>query len=186
MPIRGASRGSAFSAWTVRAVCWRIVASASAPQHDAERHAVYQRAELGAALDEFVEGLHAGADDEQVARPVVEHDLRRDPGVDAREDLGGRMLMRRHLAPPVDVLVRVDHLALDETAVAFDESFQRCERCEQKRQGPDQVRMLTARAATSAMVTRDTPDWTIMVIFAHEDIGRVSVGENAVELVNDR
>ncbi len=27
---------------------------------------------------------------------------------------------------------------------------------------------------------------TIIVIFAHEDIGRVSVGENAVELVNER
>jgi hypothetical protein len=45
--------------------------------------------------------------------------------------------------------------------------------------------MLTARAATRARVTKDIPDWTIIAIFAHDDIGIVSVGENEVEFVND-
>lgn len=47
-------------------------------------------------------------------------------------------------------------------------------------------RTLTARATTRIAVTSDTTDSTIMVIFAHVFTGSVSVGLNAVALVNDR
>jgi len=46
-------------------------------------------------------------------------------------------------------------------------------------------RMFTARAITSAAVTRDTDACSIIASFAHRDIGIVSVGLNAVALVND-
>lgn len=45
--------------------------------------------------------------------------------------------------------------------------------------------MLTARAATSPTVTSEIADWASMSIFAHRLSGMVSVGENAVALVND-
>ena len=47
-------------------------------------------------------------------------------------------------------------------------------------------RMLTARATTSATVTSDTADSDSIVNFAQRDNGSVSVGLNAVALVNDR
>jgi len=46
--------------------------------------------------------------------------------------------------------------------------------------------MLTARAITNTTVTSDTNDWASMVSFAHRVSGIVSVGLNAVALVNDR
>jgi len=46
-------------------------------------------------------------------------------------------------------------------------------------------RMLTARAMTNAAVTRETADCSIIDSFAHRDSGIVSVGLNAVALVND-
>ena len=46
--------------------------------------------------------------------------------------------------------------------------------------------MLTARATTSASVASDTADWNIIASFAQRDSGSVSVGLNAVALVNDR
>ena len=45
--------------------------------------------------------------------------------------------------------------------------------------------MFTARAMTSAAVTSDTAACSIIASFAHRDIGMVSVGLNAVALVND-
>ena len=45
--------------------------------------------------------------------------------------------------------------------------------------------MLTAREMTSATVVSDTADWVIMVSFAHRVKGSVSVGLNAVALVNE-
>jgi hypothetical protein len=48
------------------------------------------------------------------------------------------------------------------------------------------LRMLIARAMTRATVARDTADWASMAILAHLVIGIVSVGLNAVALVNDR
>ena len=45
--------------------------------------------------------------------------------------------------------------------------------------------MFTARAITSAAVTRDTDACSIIASFAHRDIGIVSVGLKAVALVND-
>jgi len=45
--------------------------------------------------------------------------------------------------------------------------------------------MLTARAMTNAAVTRETADCSIIDSFAHRDSGIVSVGLNAVALVND-
>ena len=47
-------------------------------------------------------------------------------------------------------------------------------------------KMLMARDTTRATVTSDTVDWVIIVSLAHSDIGSVSVGLNAVALVNDR
>ncbi len=52
--------------------------------------------------------------------------------------------------------------------------------------GPDQLKMLTARATTSATVTSDTADWNIIDSFAQRLSGNVSVGLNAVALVKDR
>ena len=46
--------------------------------------------------------------------------------------------------------------------------------------------MFTARAATSATVTRADADWAIINAFDHVVSGIVSVGLNAVEFVNDR
>jgi len=52
---------------------------------------------------------------------------------------------------------------------------------------PDQdLRMLTARAITSAPTDNDTADWTSIVSFAHLASGITSVGLNAVALVKDR
>jgi len=48
------------------------------------------------------------------------------------------------------------------------------------------LRMLTARAMTSAPMASDTEDCTSMVSFAHLANGITSVGLNAVALVNDR
>ena len=48
------------------------------------------------------------------------------------------------------------------------------------------LRMLTARATTRATATIETAAWAAMPIFAHRDSGIVSVGLNAVALVNDR
>lgn len=45
--------------------------------------------------------------------------------------------------------------------------------------------MFTARAATSAIVSNEIADSTIMRSFARAVRGIVSVGENAVALVND-
>ena len=47
-------------------------------------------------------------------------------------------------------------------------------------------RTLTARATTRIAVTSDTTDSAIMAIFAQVLTGSVSVGLNAVALVNDR
>ena len=47
------------------------------------------------------------------------------------------------------------------------------------------LRMLMARAMTSAPTASDTADWTSMVSFAHRASGITSVGLNAVALVND-
>ena len=49
-----------------------------------------------------------------------------------------------------------------------------------------QFRMLTALAATSASVSSEIPDSAIIKSFARSDSGMVSVGENAVALVNER
>ncbi len=46
-------------------------------------------------------------------------------------------------------------------------------------------RMLTARLATSAMVSNETREPTAISTFAPADRGMVSVGLNAVALVND-
>lgn len=43
----------------------------------------------------------------------------------------------------------------------------------------------TARAITRAMVISEMADWPSMAIFAHRDMGIVSVGLNAQALVND-
>jgi hypothetical protein len=45
--------------------------------------------------------------------------------------------------------------------------------------------MLAARATTSAAVTNEIADCSIMANVAHRDSGHVSVGQNAVALVND-
>jgi len=45
--------------------------------------------------------------------------------------------------------------------------------------------MLTARATTSATVSRATADWSNMSIFAHRDRGITSVGLKATALVNE-
>jgi len=51
--------------------------------------------------------------------------------------------------------------------------------------GGRHLRMLTARAATSAMVSREMSDWAAIKALAHGVSGGVSVGLNAVALVND-
>ena len=48
------------------------------------------------------------------------------------------------------------------------------------------LRIFTALAATSASVIRDTADSTSINILARAVRGMVSVGENAVALVNDK
>jgi len=48
-----------------------------------------------------------------------------------------------------------------------------------------QFRMLTARETTTATVTREARDWNIISSFAQSVSGMVSVGLNAVALVND-
>jgi hypothetical protein len=45
--------------------------------------------------------------------------------------------------------------------------------------------MLTARETTTATVTNEARDWSIISSFAHVVSGIVSVGLNAVALVND-
>ncbi len=50
----------------------------------------------------------------------------------------------------------------------------------------DNCKMLTARATTSATVTRDTADCRVIAIFDQRDSGMVSVGLKAVALVNAR
>jgi hypothetical protein len=45
--------------------------------------------------------------------------------------------------------------------------------------------MLTARDTTTATVTNEAKDWTIISSFAQAVSGMVSVGLNAVALVND-
>jgi hypothetical protein len=45
--------------------------------------------------------------------------------------------------------------------------------------------MFTAREMTTATVTDEARDWSIMSSFAHAVSGIVSVGLNAVALVND-
>jgi pre-mycofactocin synthase len=54
------------------------------------------------------------------------------------------------------------------------------------RRAPQDLRMLTARAMTSAPIASDTADCTSMVSLAHLASGITSVGLNAVALVNDR
>lgn len=49
--------------------------------------------------------------------------------------------------------------------------------------GYEPGRMFTARAAISATVTREIADCSMKSTFAQRDSGKVSVGENAVELV---
>ena len=51
---------------------------------------------------------------------------------------------------------------------------------------PIQFRMFTARAMIITAITSDSADCTIIVIFAQRVTGSVSVGLNAVALVNDR
>lgn len=48
---------------------------------------------------------------------------------------------------------------------------------------PAYLRMLTARAMTRPTVISETADWVIIVIFAHRENGKVSVGLNAVAFV---
>gem|GEM_PF-2950539 len=50
---------------------------------------------------------------------------------------------------------------------------------------PVQLKMLTAREMTTATVSSEASDWTIMSSFAQAVSGMVSVGLNAVALVND-
>ena len=50
----------------------------------------------------------------------------------------------------------------------------------------DYLRMLTARAMTSATVISDTADCASMVSFAHRERGITSVGLNAVAFVNEK
>ncbi len=45
--------------------------------------------------------------------------------------------------------------------------------------------LLTARAATNAIVSREASDWTNIKTFAHGVSGIVSVGLNAVAFVKD-
>ena len=47
-------------------------------------------------------------------------------------------------------------------------------------------RMLTARATTSATVTIEMADWSVIASFAQRDSGITSVGLNAAALVNAR
>jgi hypothetical protein len=74
---------------------------------DDERGAVLQRAILDRRGDQVIDGLRPGADGEQVADPLVEDGLRRQPRVDARDDRGEGVLPRRHLRAACDVLVGV-------------------------------------------------------------------------------
>jgi hypothetical protein len=55
-----------------------------------------------------------------------------------------------------------------------------------KFQAADQARILTARAATSAIVNSEIAASAIMRSFARGDSGIVSVGEKAVAFVKDR
>jgi hypothetical protein len=48
------------------------------------------------------------------------------------------------------------------------------------------LRMFTARARTRPTVIRGTADWIIIIILAQREDGKVSVGLNAVALVNER
>ena len=48
------------------------------------------------------------------------------------------------------------------------------------------LRMFTARAMTRPTVISDTADWIIIIILAQWENGKVSVGLNAVALVNER
>jgi hypothetical protein len=57
-----------------------------------------------------------GADDEQVAQPLVKHDLRRDPRVGAAEDRGPRPLAGGEVHPPGRVLMG---MAVGATRVAL-------------------------------------------------------------------
>ena len=54
------------------------------------------------------------------------------------------------------------------------------------RRGSYPGRTLMARAITRIAITSDSAAWTIMVSLAHRRTGRVSVGLNAVALVNAR
>ena len=47
------------------------------------------------------------------------------------------------------------------------------------------MKMLTERAATSRMLSAETPDSESISIFARRVRGMASVGLNAIELVND-
>ena len=79
----------------------------------------------------------------------------------------------------VDLDVVPDGLAVDQQPVHVEDG-----RVDRHRR-PRQLRMFTARDTTRATVRSDARDCTIMRIFAHGVSGMVSVGLNAVALVND-
>jgi hypothetical protein len=65
------------------------------------------------------------ADHEEIAHPLIEHDLRGHARVGAAEDRRERRLLGRHGRPPDPVAVRREHVALNEATIAVEELLQR-------------------------------------------------------------
>ena len=79
-----------------------------------------------------------------------------------------------------------EHLRTRWAPTEGDRPARRHDRRHHGRHPQTYLRMLTARAMTRAAMTSETRAWTSMVSFAHRVNGMVSVGLNAVALVNDR
>ncbi|GMA91644.1 hypothetical protein GCM10025869_21730 [Homoserinibacter gongjuensis] len=87
-------------------------------EHDDERH-IQQRNRILERRDRRVGDHVTGvAHDEQVAEPLVEDDLGRQPGVAASEERDVRLLESGQLLAPLDVLSWVSRGARDEPLIA--------------------------------------------------------------------
>jgi hypothetical protein len=81
----------------------------------------FRDTELHAARDGVVECLAGTAYDDQIAEPLIEDELDRDPGVDTPEHGRERMLRLAHRDPPRDPFVEFLVPARDEARIALQE-----------------------------------------------------------------
>jgi len=87
-------------------------------QHHHQARAESLGRELDAAHLRRGDDVAGNADDEQVAQPLIKHDLRGHARVGATEDDGERLLADGQLAPPRPALTRLEAELVDEAAVA--------------------------------------------------------------------